>query len=220
MWNFLAENSEQALLLLGEHVAIVFTGMLLAVAIGVPLGALALRVKSARGRIMSAANIAITIPSIALFGLMLPLLSYFDAGIGKTQAIVALILYSQLPIIRNTYTGLKGIDPSIIDAAKGMGLGRIETLVSIQMPLAMPSIMAGIRTAMVMGIGITTIAAYVGSGGIGVFIQTGISRTNMDMVLAGAFLASLLSIVTDILMALLQKVLTPEGVKIKRGMDG
>jgi len=157
-----------------------------------------------------------TIPSIALFGLMLPILSVVGHGLGKVPAVTALVLYSQLPIIRNTYTAIKNVPPAVVNAGRGMGMSRWHLLAEVEIPLAVPVIVAGLRNAAVMNIGIAAIAAYIGAGGLGVLIQQGIDRGHGDMILSGAILVSLLAIVVDGGMALLERLVTSPGIKIQR----
>lgn len=150
-----------------------------------------------------------TIPSIALFGIMIPILSTIGQGIGFLPAFIALVLYSQLPIIRNTYAGINNLDPNIRDAANGIGMSTWQRLLKVEIPNAMPLIMAGIRTATVLNIGIGAIAAFIGAGGLGVLINQGISRTNSTMVIVGAISVSILAIVVDTILKMIQNKLTP-----------
>lgn len=212
MLEYLFSNIPLVQTLFLEHLLIITIGIGLAILLASFLSFFALQSLYLKKQILAISSIAITIPSIALFALMIPLLSYFDAGIGKTQAIIALVLYSQLPIISNILTAIEDIDPSIKDASYAMGYSYTKSLVLIQLPLALPVCIAGIRNATVMGVGITAIAAYVGAGGLGVLIQQGISRSNMDMVLSGAVLTALLAILLDTFLALIQKILHPKGV--------
>lgn len=153
-----------------------------------------------------------TIPSIALFGIMIPILSTIGQGIGFLPAFIALVLYSQLPIIRNTYTGINNIDPNIRDAAKGIGMSTFQRLVRVEIPIAMPLIMAGVRTATVLNIGIGAIAAFIGAGGLGVLINQGISRTNTTMILVGAIAVSILALLADFLLKFIQNKLSPKSM--------
>lgn len=150
-----------------------------------------------------------TIPSIALFGIMIPILSIIGQGIGFLPAFIALVLYSQLPIIRNAYTGINNIDPNIRDAANGIGMSTFQRLIKVEIPNAMPLIMAGIRTATVLNIGIGAIAAFIGAGGLGVLINQGISRTNTTMVIVGAIAVSILAIIADLLLKYIQNKFSP-----------
>lgn len=199
-----------------EHIWLVGISCGFAILIGVPIGVAITGNKNLANKVINTANIFMTTPSIALFGIMLPILSPFGMGLGKVPAIIALILYSQLPIIRNTYVAIKNVPPELVDAGKGMGMTRWERLKEIEIPLAVPVIIAGLRTAAVMNIGIAAIAAYIGAGGIGVIIQQGIARVWEPMIIAGAVLVSLMAIVVDAGMALLESQVTPKGIKVGR----
>jgi osmoprotectant transport system permease protein len=157
-----------------------------------------------------------TTPSIALFGIMIPLLAPFGYGLGKLPAIIALVLYSQLPIIRNTYVAIQNVPPEIVDAGRGLGMTSWQRLREIEIPLAVPVIIAGLRTAAVMSIGIAAIAAYIGAGGLGVLIQQGIGRSYEPMILTGAVLVSVLAVFVDGFMAGLEHMVTPQGIKVGR----
>ena len=183
-----------------EHLVIVLVAMVISILLGVTVGILICRSRALARIVLSLAGIMMTLPSLALFSLLIPLL-----GIGKAPAIVGLVAYTQLPLIRNVHTGITGISPAIIEAAQGMGLTEWKILFRIKLPLAFPAVMAGIRTATVMGIGIGAIAAYIGAGGLGVFIFQGISRTNDKMVLIGAIMISLISILTDRFLGRIQR---------------
>lgn len=215
-FQFIWDNRQQVLVLTGEHIWIVAISLVIATLIGVPLGIIITRNEELAKRVINAANVLMTIPSIALFGLMLPILSVVGQGLGKVPAIIALVLYSQLPIIRNTYTAIKNVPPSLVNAGRGMGMSRWNLLVEVQVPLAIPVILAGLRTAAVMNIGIAAIAAYIGAGGLGVLIQQGIDRVYEGMILSGALLVALLAIVVDGGMALLELLVTPTGLKVQR----
>ncbi|MBU2551687.1 MAG: ABC transporter permease [Proteobacteria bacterium] len=215
---FLADNWPRALYLTWEHVWMVGLALALAALIGVPLGVLISRRESLAAKVLNTANILMTIPSVALFGLMLPILSWVDLGLGKVPAVIALVLYSQLPIIRNTCTAIRDVPPSVIEAGRGMGMDRSAMLLEVEIPLAIPVILAGLRTAAVMNIGIASIAAYIGAGGLGVFIQQDIDRVYPEMILAGAALVSILAIFVDSGMALLERLLTPRGLNIQQRM--
>jgi osmoprotectant transport system permease protein len=211
---FIMDNAERCWLLTLDHISIVAISILLASLIGIPTGIIISHNKTKAQKIINIANIFMTIPSIALFGLMLPLLAIFGYGLGKVPAIIALVLYSQLPIIRNTYVGIRNIPPELVEAANGLGMDGWTRLKEIEIPLAMPVIIAGLRNAAVMSIGIAAIAAYIGAGGLGVFIQQGIARAYDEMILAGAVLVALLAILADCGMALIEKILTPKGLRI------
>ncbi|MBO8128075.1 MAG: ABC transporter permease [Peptococcaceae bacterium] len=180
---------------MGEHAVLVFIAIAIAIILGIIIGILITYSKPASHAALWICQILMTIPSLAMFGLLLP---FF--GIGFKTGVTTLILYSLLPIVRNTYTGIKEIDPSILEAAQGMGMKESSILFRIKLPLAAPVIMAGVRTATVMIIGIAAIASYIGAGGLGHFIFQGINRWNMNMVLLGAIAVSILAIIVDFLM--------------------
>ncbi len=213
---FISQNMERCIALTVEHLFIVGIALGIALLIGVPAGVLITRHEPIAKRVLNVANVLMTIPSIALFGLMLPLLSPFGQGMGKVPAVIALVLYSQLPIIRNTYVAIKNVPPEIIDAARGMGMSQWRLLKEVEIPMAVPVILAGMRTAAVMSIGIAAIAAYIGAGGLGVFIQRGIDQAYNEKILAGAVLVSLLAIIVDAGTAALEWFVTPKGIKVER----
>lgn len=213
LWRYIVNNQANILNLSWEHLQLVGLAVAIAIAIGVPLGIYLTTNRYLAETILQVANVIMTIPSIALFGIMIPILSVINHGIGFVPAVIALILYSQLPIIRNTYVAIKNVDPNIRDAAIGMGMNTLQRLRRVEIPNALPVIMAGIRQAVVMNIGIGAIAAFIGAGGLGVLINQGISRSNSTMVLAGAIAISLLAIIVDSLLGLLQRKLTPKGLK-------
>lgn len=183
-----------------EHFQVIFVAMLISIAIGVLVGILITHNEKAAQVVLNVAGILMTIPSLALFAFMIPIL-----GIGKAPAIAGLVLYTQLPIIRNVYAGIVNINPAIIEAAKGMGLTSRKIMFKIKLPLAFPVIMAGIRTAVVMGIGIGAIAAYIGAGGLGEYIFQGIGRTNDKMILIGGIMISIITVAVDKLLNSIQK---------------
>lgn len=183
------------------HIGLTFISLLLSIIICIPAGIFISRKTKWSSVVLGFAGILQTIPSIALLGFMIPLL-----GIGAKPAIVALMLYAFLPIIRNTYTGITQVDGSVTDAAKGMGMSPWQVLAKVQLPLAMPVILAGIRTATVINVGVATLAAYIAAGGLGEFIFGGIALNNTNMILAGAIPAALLAIIFDFLLARLQHV--------------
>lgn len=215
-WQYITNNYQYILLLTGEHLWIVTLALVIATLIGVPLGIIITKNEEMAHKVINIANILMTIPSIALFGLMLPVLSVVGHGLGMVPAVTALVLYSQLPIIRNTYTAIKNVPPPVVNAGRGMGMSPWHLLAEVQIPLALPVILAGLRTAAVMNIGIAAIAAYIGAGGLGVLIQQGIGRVNEEMILSGALLVSLLAVVVDGGMALLERLVTPQGLKIQQ----
>ena len=200
LWDFMWQQRDKLLEQTLAHIGLTFASLLLAIIIGVPLGIFIARKQNWSSSILNIAGVLQTIPSIALLGFMIPLL-----GIGAQPAIVALMLYAFLPIIRNTYTGITGVSPSVTDAAMGMGMTPNQVLFKIELPLAMPVILAGIRTATVINVGVATLAAYIAAGGLGEFIFGGIALNNTNMILAGAIPAALLAIGLDFLLSLFQK---------------
>lgn len=182
--------------------------VLLAVLVGVPTGIILTRWERISNTVLGAASVIQTIPSLALLGFLIPLV-----GIGKVNGIIALFLYSLLPIIRNTYTGLKEVDPSLLEAGTGMGMSNSQRLRLVELPLALPVIMAGIRTATVICVGIGTLAALIGAGGLGDLIMRGISMVNPTVILAGAIPAALLALLLDFLLGRLELALTPRAVR-------
>lgn len=200
MLAFLTERWDQILALTLEHAALVLVAMVLAALIGVTVGIfISTRERLAQG-VLYAAGVVMTIPSLALFALMIPLF-----GLGWLPALVGLVLYAQLPILRNTCTGLQEVDPKILEAARAMGMTEQRILTRVKLPLALPVIMAGVRTSVVMGVGIASVAAYIGSGGLGELIFRGISRTQQPMILAGALMIAVLALACDAALARLER---------------
>jgi osmoprotectant transport system permease protein len=202
-WHFLQLNWSELLLLVRQHIVLVFIAILVAVIIGVPTGILLTRYRALRGPVLGIANVMQTIPSLALFGFLIPL--PFIGGIGARTALVALVLYSLLPIIRNTVTGILGVEPSVREAAVAMGMTDGQVLRQVELPLAMGVIVTGIRVATVIAVGVTTIAAAVGAGGLGVYIFRGLRQYDNNLLLAGAISAALLALAADFLLGLLER---------------
>ncbi len=198
-----------------EHIQLVAIAMTVAVVIGIPLGILISRVPPLAQPILILANAAQTIPSLAMFGFLITV--PFFGGIGPTPAIVALVLYALLPLIRNTYTGLKSVDPELKEAALALGMEPWQVLLYIELPLALTIILAGVRVATVICVGIATIAAAIGGGGLGVFIFQGISLVNNDLILAGAIPAALIALIADGGIGLLEKQLSRRGPRLSPG---
>jgi osmoprotectant transport system permease protein len=196
-----------------QHISIVSVAVGLAILTGVPIGIAITQNKAAADAVLYVASIIVTVPSIALFGLMIPVLSLIGQGIGWLPAVTAILLYSQLPIIRNTYTAITNVDPALREAARGMGMTAMQRLWQVEMPISVPVIMAGVRTAVVMNIGVAAIAAYIGAGGLGVLISRGISQSDPRQLIAGALAVSLLAIIADYGLLYVQKRLTPMGLK-------
>lgn len=214
-WQFLQLNWSELLLLVRQHVVLVFIAILIAVVIGVPTGVLLTRYRSWRGPVLGLANVMQTIPSLALFGFLIPL--PFIGGIGTRTALVALVLYSLLPIIRNTVTGILGVDPNVREAAVAMGMTGGQVLRQVELPLAMGVIVTGIRVATVIAVGVTTIAAAVGAGGLGVYIFRGLRQYDNNLLLAGAVSAALLALAADFFLGLLQSQFSFEAKRSAAG---
>jgi osmoprotectant transport system permease protein len=190
-----------------EHVWLVGVTMILSVAIGVPLGVLVTRRPWLSKPILGGANIAETIPSLALFGFLLPV--PWLGGRADRLAIAALTLYALLPIIRNTSAGIAGVDAAVREAARGMGMTERQILFQVELPLSLSTVLAGVRVATVLTIGIATIAAAVGAGGLGEFIFRGLAMVNNQLILAGAIPAALLALGADFLLSVLERRLRP-----------
>jgi osmoprotectant transport system permease protein len=212
-FSFLKQNWPELSTLLQQHLSLVLVSTFVAVAIGIPTGILLTRRKSLRGPVLGVANIMQTIPSLALFGFLIPL--PFIGGIGARTAIVALVVYALLPIIRNTVTGVVGVDPNVREAAVAMGMTGRQILWQVELPLAMPVIITGVRVAMVIAIGVATIAAAVGAGGLGVYIFRGLRQYDNNLLLAGAVPAALMALTADFSLGLLERYFSLAGRKAR-----
>jgi osmoprotectant transport system permease protein len=210
---FIQTNWSELLMLTLEHIHLVGLAVGIAIVTGVPFGIYISQNETLAHLVLAVAGIIMTIPSIALFGIMIPIFSLINQGIGFLPAIVALILYSQLPIIRNTYIAIKNVDRNVRDAAMGMGMTTWQRLYKVEIPLALPVIMAGVRMATVLTIGIGAIAAYIGAGGLGVYIARGISTSYKEMIQVGAISVSILAILFDFGLGKIQKLIVPKGLK-------
>jgi len=207
LWQFLLQNHAEVLQLTGEHLWLVGVSTILAVLIGVPLGIVITRWPALNRPILGGTNIIQTIPSLALFGFLLPV-----PWIGERAdrlAILALTLYALLPLIRNTYTGIKGVDRSVVEAARGLGMTDGQLLWQVELPLALGVIIAGVRVAAVISIGLATIAAAIGAGGLGEYIFRGLAMVNNSVILAGAIPAAILALLADASLGWLEKRLSP-----------
>jgi osmoprotectant transport system permease protein len=202
-WTFFVTHRVEILDTTLEHLILVVIAMAFAILIGLPLGMFVVQRPALRRIALGVASILQTIPSLALFGFLIPI--PFIGGIGRRTAIVALVLYALLPILRNTYVGLTGIDPAVLEAAEAMGMTNAQILWRVRLPLALAVILAGIRTATVITIGIATIAAAIGAGGLGTFIFRGVAMVSDAVILAGAIPAALLAILADLLLGLLER---------------
>ncbi len=210
---YVAQNWPYILSLAGEHAVFVSVAVTIAIVTGVPLGIYLTFNRRLADTVLYLAGIMMTVPSMALFGLMIPILSVFGHGIGTVPAIIALVLYSQLPILRSTYAAIKNVEPAIIDAGLGMGMTRAQVLMKVEIPLAMSVIFAGVRVAVVMSIGIGAIAAYIGAGGLGHLIFNGITQSFDAMINAGAVIVSCMAILADFLFGRLENLLVSKGLK-------
>jgi osmoprotectant transport system permease protein len=197
-WRFFVEHRAEILGATANHLTLVVIAMAFAIAIAVPLGMFIVHRPTLRNFALALASIFQTIPSLALFGFLIPI--PFIGGIGRRTAIVALVLYALLPILRNTYVGLTGIDPAVLESAEAMGMTQSQILWRVRLPLARAVILAGIRTATIITIGVATIAAAIGAGGLGTFIFRGVAMVSDAVILAGAIPAALLAIVADLLL--------------------
>ncbi len=203
--SFLIERRVELVAMIGQHVFLVLVSTGIAVALGVPLGLFLTRRPLFARPVIGFASVMQTVPSLALFGFLIPI--PFVGGIGNRTAIIALVLYALLPILRNTYTGILSVDPAVVEAGRGLGMTEWQRLRLVEIPLALPMILAGVRIAMVVSVGLATIAAAIGAGGLGNFIFRGLSMVDNRLILAGAIPAALLAIVADALLGSVEKVL-------------
>ncbi|HXM65930.1 MAG TPA: ABC transporter permease [Candidatus Acidoferrum sp.] len=205
--HFLSQNHEQVLELTAEHLWLVGSSTLLAVLVGIPLGIVSAHWPVWNRPVLGTANVIQTIPSLALFGFLLPV-----PWIGERAdrlAILALTLYALLPVIRNTYTGIRSVDPSVVEAGRGMGLTDGQLLFQVELPLALSVILSGVRVAVVVSVGLATIAAAIGAGGLGEFIFRGLAMVNNQLILAGAIPAAMLALAADFGLGWLERRLRP-----------
>ncbi|MGL5084816.1 MAG: ABC transporter permease, partial [Clostridium sp.] len=206
-FEFIITRKEEILNLFIQHIYLTFGAILAAIIIGIPLGIIITKVKPLQKPISGFINIIQAVPSMALLGLLIPIL-----GIGSVPAITMVVLYSLLPIVKNTYTGLTNIDPNILESARGMGLTSKQTLKLVQMPLALPLIMSGVRISAVTAVGLMTLAAFIGGGGLGYLVYSGIQTANNNMILAGAIPSCILALLIDFLFSKIESIITPNGL--------
>ncbi|ORM73562.1 choline ABC transporter permease [Pantoea wallisii] len=211
--HYIMNNWNNLLALTWQHTWLVLVAVGFAIIVGVPLGILIVRFKWLATPVLGIATIVLTIPTIALFGLMIPLFSLIGQGIGALPAITAVFLYSLLPIVRNTHTALENLPPGLREAGRGIGMTFWQRLRWVEIPMALPVIFGGIRTAVVMNVGVMAIAAVIGAGGLGLQLLDGISGSDVRMLIAGALMICLLAIVLDWLLHRLQLALTPKGIR-------
>ncbi|MDP9135247.1 MAG: ABC transporter permease subunit, partial [Actinomycetota bacterium] len=213
-WSYAWTRRAEVWRLLKQHLFLTLSGLLAAMALAIPLGIALTRFRRLAGPVFSVINVVQTIPSLALLGFLIPVL-----GIGVTPAIVALFLYGLLPLVRNTYTGISQIDPSLVEGCRGMGLTDMQILRKAELPLAVPIIMAGIRTSAVVLVGTATLAALIGAGGLGDPILRGVSSVNSNLILLGAMPAALLAIVLDRGLHFVERRLTSRGLRTRPGKE-
>jgi len=205
MMEFFAEQGSALFTAIIEHIGLSLISLGLGILFAVPVGILLSQVPKVANVVIGIASVLQTIPTLALLALMVPLL-----GVGPIPSIVALFIYSLLPILRNTYLGMDGVDPNIIDAAKGMGMSTTQVIRKVQLPLAVPVIMAGIRLSAVYVIAWTTIAAYIGGGGLGEFIFNGLTTYRQDLIFGGTIPVVIIAIVMDLIAGYLERKLSPQ----------
>ncbi len=206
-FHFIAQNRGQVLELTLEHLWLVGISTLLAVLVGIPLGILIAHWPLLNKPVLATANVIQTVPSLALFGFLLPVPWLGDRA--ERLAILALTLYALLPLIRNTYTGIRGVDPAVVEAGRGMGLTDLQLLLKVELPLALSVILSGVRVAVVISVGLATIAAAIGAGGLGELIFRGLAMVNNQLILAGAIPAAGLALLADFGLGWVEKRLQP-----------
>ncbi|MBE0431702.1 MAG: ABC transporter permease [Dehalococcoidia bacterium] len=217
-WQILVRRPEVVLDRTLEHLQMVGIACGIAIVIGVPLGIFisgkGKRRQAIADTVLYVAEIAMTVPSIALFGFVMAILSSLNLpSLGLPPAIIALVIYAQLPILRNTYTAIRGVDPAIIESGRGMGMSESQLLFKVKLPLAIPVIMAGLRTSVVATIAIAAIAALIGAGGLGWFIRWGLRQYRMDLIIVGSVSVAIIGILFDVLMHRVERWVTPKGLK-------
>lgn len=204
----LEHNWPDLLVALRQHIQLTFVSVLIGALISVPLGIYLTRHRKFGQKVLAVLSVLQTIPSMVLFGIFIPL-----TGIGRNTAMLVLIIYSILPILRNTYTGISEVPDNYIEAANGMGMNNLQVLFRVELPIALPVIVTGIRLSSVYIISWATVAAIIGGGGLGDIIYTGLSRYNHAMILLGAIPSSLLAILTSFVIGQLAKAVTPKGMR-------
>ncbi|WP_207640885.1 ABC transporter permease [Desulfitibacter alkalitolerans] len=209
MVQYILNNQEAFLTLLGQHLNLTFLSVGLAMIFSIPLAIIGTRVPYLEAPIMAFGNLGQTIPSLVILALAIPLV-----GIGFAPALLALFLRAVLPILLNTFVGIKEVDPAVIEAARGMGMTDNQILFRVQLPLTVPVIVAGIKTATVQCVSLATLAAFVGGGSLGDWIQQGIMMVNQTLLLAGAVPTAVLAIMANFLIGVIQNIVTPRGLKV------
>ncbi|MCM3398538.1 ABC transporter permease [Oceanobacillus profundus] len=208
MMDFFATHGNELIIKSWEHLYISVAAILLGVLVAIPLGILLSRAPNFADRFISFVGILQTIPSLAILAFFIPIL-----GVGKLPAIIALFFYSLLPILRNTYIGIRDVNPGVVEAGKGMGMSALQSIIKVEFPMALPVIMAGVRLSTVYLIGWATLAAFIGGGGLGDFIFDGLNLYQPSLIIAGTVPATILALIADRLLANLENRMTPEGLK-------
>ncbi|MCC9088518.1 ABC transporter permease [Bacillus sp. A015] len=206
--DFLEKNGGELLTKMWEHLYISLIAVVLGIIVAVPLGVILTRMKKGAGFVIGVVNIFQTLPSLAILAFFIPIL-----GVGKIPAIVALFFYSVLPILRNTYAGVQGVNKNLLESGKGIGMTTWEQIRLVELPLAVPIIMAGVRTSTIYLIGWTTLAAFIGGGGLGDYILIGLQLYQPEYIIAGAIPVTILAVIIDFTLMRLEKKVTPEGLK-------
>ncbi|EKF35493.1 MULTISPECIES: ABC transporter permease [Bacillus] len=206
--DFLEKNGGELLTKMWEHLYISLIAVVLGIIVAVPLGVILTRMKRGAGVVIGVVNIFQTLPSLAILAFFIPIL-----GVGKIPAIVALFFYSVLPILRNTYAGVQGVNKNLLESGKGIGMTTWEQIRLVELPLAIPIIMAGVRTSTIYLIGWTTLAAFIGGGGLGDYILIGLQLYQPEYIIAGAIPVTILAVIIDFSLMKLEKKVTPEGLK-------
>lgn len=210
--SFIIQQKSKILSLLIQHVSLTASAIVIAILVGVPLGILISRTPKLRKLILGFVNVVQAVPSMALLGLLVPIM-----GIGSKPAIFTVVIYSLLPIVKNTYIGISSIDPVVLESAKGIGLTRNQTLFKIQLPLSLPIIMGGVRISAVTAVGLMTLAAFIGAGGLGYLVFSGVQTVNNNMILAGAIPSCILALLVDYIFSQIEALVTPKGLDLNRG---
>ncbi|MEH7805403.1 MULTISPECIES: ABC transporter permease [Bacillus] len=206
--DFLEKNGGELLTKMWEHLYISLIAVVLGIIVAVPLGVVLTRMKRGAGFVIGVVNIFQTLPSLAILAFFIPIL-----GVGKIPAIVALFFYSVLPILRNTYAGVQGVNKNLLESGKGIGMTTWEQIRLVELPLAVPIIMAGVRTSTIYLIGWTTLAAFIGGGGLGDYILIGLQLYQPEYIISGAIPVTILAVIIDFTLMKLEKKVTPEGLK-------
>ncbi|WP_144521918.1 ABC transporter permease [Bacillus pumilus] len=206
--DFLEKNGGELLTKMWEHLYISLIAVVLGIIVAVPLGVVLTRMKRGAGFVIGVVNTFQTLPSLAILAFFIPIL-----GVGKIPAIVALFFYSVLPILRNTYAGVQGVNKNLLESGKGIGMTTWEQIRLVELPLAVPIIMAGVRTSTIYLIGWTTLAAFIGGGGLGDYILIGLQLYQPEYIIAGAIPVTILAVIIDFTLMKLEKKVTPEGLK-------